>query len=99
MTQAQRPQDLNCKKGHVMAQPPNPQDSRTKWIWVAVIAALAVLVAGLALNPSGDRDGTVDDPIVMDDPGDGTGVGQTPEPGENTTPPPEPFAPGGEPAE
>lgn len=77
-----------------MAQPPNPQDSRSKWIWVALIVALTVLVAGFALNPSGDRDGTVDDPIVMDDPGDGRGVGQTPAaPG----PAPEPFAPGGDP--
>ncbi|WP_296720453.1 hypothetical protein [Erythrobacter sp.] len=77
-----------------MAKPPKPQDSRAKWIWVALIVVLTVLVVALAFNPSGDRDGTVDDPIVMDDPGDGTGVGQT---APASGPAPEPFAPGGDP--
>jgi hypothetical protein len=77
-----------------MAQPPKPQDPRAKWIWVALIVALSVLVIAVAVNPSGDRDGTVDDPIVMDDPGEGVGVGQTP---PASGPAPEPFAPGGEP--
>lgn len=77
-----------------MAQPPKPQDSRAKWIWVALIVVLSVLIIAVAFNPSGDRDGTVSDPIVMDDPGDGAGVGQTP---PDSGPAPEPFAPGGEP--
>lgn len=81
-----------------MAQPPKPQDSRAKWIWVALIVMLSVLVIAIAFNPSGDRDGTMEDPIVMDDPGDGTGLGQTPEPNPALDPPSEPFAPGGEPA-
>ena len=77
-----------------MAQPPKPQDSRAKWIWVALIVVLSVLVIAVAFNPSGDRDGTMEDPIVIEDTGEGRGVGQTPAaPG----PAPEPFAPGGEP--
>ena len=78
---------------------PPPQNPRTKWLWVAVIVAFAVILVTILFNPSGDRDGTVSDPIVMPETGEGMGVGQTPAPGENTTPPPEPFAPGGEPAE
>lgn len=80
-----------------MAQPPKPQNSRSKWIWVAFIVVLSVLVIAVAFNPSGDRDGAVEDPIVMDDPGVGTGVGQTPDPDVNTGQAPEPFAPGGDP--
>ena len=77
-----------------MAQPPKPQDSRAKWIWVALLVVLSVLVIAVALNPSGDRDGTMEDPIVIEDTGEGRGVGQTPPAGG---PAPEPFAPGGEP--
>ncbi len=76
-----------------------PKPTRAKWLWVAIIVVLSVLVVAVLFNPSGDRDGTVADPIVIEDMGDGMGVGQTPEPGENTAPPPEPFAPGGDPAE
>lgn len=77
-----------------MAQPPKPQSSRTKWIWVALIVVLSVLILIVLLNPTGDRDGTVDDPIVIENTGEGRGVGQTPvAPG----PAPEPFAPGGDP--
>lgn len=77
-----------------MAQSPQPQPPRTKWLWVAMIVVFAVLLAIMLFNPSGDRDGTMDDPVVMDDPGDGVGVGQTP---PASGPAPEPFAPGGEP--
>lgn len=79
-----------------MAQPPNPQNARSKWLWVALLVVFAIVLMVMVFNPSGDRDGTVDDPIVMDDPGDGIGVGQTP---PASGPAPEPFAPGGEPEE
>ena len=80
-----------------MADPTKPQTSGPKWIWVAVIVALAFVAITVMFNPSGDRDGSVQDPIVMDDPGEGRGVGQTPDPEIDTGPAPEPFAPGGEP--
>ncbi|WP_379920833.1 hypothetical protein [Erythrobacter sp. R86502] len=68
--------------------------TRTKWIWVAILVVFAVIAVAIVWDPSGSDDGTVSDPIVMDDTGEGVGVGQTP-PSEG--PAPEPFAPGGDP--
>lgn len=82
--------------------PPSPTPappSRPKWIWVALIVVFAFLLITILFNPSGDRDGQVEDPIVMTDPGEGTGVGQQNEADEASTgPAPEPFAPGGTPS-
>lgn len=83
-----------------MAPPPPPTGtSAPKWIWVALIVVFAFLLVAILFNPSGDRDGTVQDPIVIEDPGEGTGVGQMNEP-EDSSPAqaPEPFAPGGQPS-
>lgn len=83
-----------------MASPPPPRSSGPKWIWVALIVVLAFIAVVVFLNPSGDRDGSVEDPIVMQDPGEGTGVGQADEADEaSTAPAPEPFAPGGTPSD
>lgn len=82
-----------------MADPLNPQSSGKKWLWPIIIALFAVVMLVVLLSPSGERDGTVQDPIVMEDMGEGTGVGQTPAPADDTAPAPEPFAPGGEPSE
>jgi hypothetical protein len=66
---------------------------------VAAIAVLAFVLVIVLFNPSGSRDGTVEDPIVLEDPGEGVGVGQANEPEESSdAPAPEPFAPGGEPS-
>jgi hypothetical protein len=82
-----------------MAQSPQPQPPRTKWLWVAVIVVLAVLLTIMLFNPSGDRDGAVEDPIAMPDTGEGVGLGQNDDPEESSDiPAPEPFAPGGDPA-
>jgi hypothetical protein len=78
--------------------PPQPRTGGPKWLWVALIVVLAFALVVVLFNPSGDRDGTVEDPIVMPDTGEGVGVGQDPAPND-TTPPPEPFAPGGDPAQ
>lgn len=83
-----------------MSDDPKLRPARSKWIWVAVIVGFVVLTTLVVLNPSGDRDGTVRDPIVMDDPGEGVGVGQANDPQESSDiPAPEPFAPGGEPSQ
>lgn len=80
--------------------PPHPRTGGPKWFWVAAIVVLAFALVVVLFNPSGDRDGTVQDPIVMTDPGVGTGVGQANEPEDAAPgPAPEPFAPGGEPAD
>ena len=82
-----------------MATPPPPRTSGPKWIWVALIVVLAVVLVIVLFNPSGDRDGTVQDPIVMPETGEGVGVGQNNDPEESSpAPAPEPFAPGGEPS-
>jgi hypothetical protein len=82
-----------------MADPNTPHEQpKTKWIWVALIVVLAFLVVAVLFNPSGERDGTVQDPIVIEDMGDGTGVGENLDADQNTAPPPEPFAPGGRPS-
>jgi len=89
--------DRNSKE-KTMSDAPHPRPTRTKWLWLAVIAVFAVVLIITVFNPSGDRDGTVQDPIVMDDPGEGVGVGQMNEPEEaSDIPAPEPFAPGGDP--
>jgi len=78
-----------------MVTPPPPRSSSRKWFWVAAIVVLAFVLVVVLLNPTGDRDGDVEDPIVMPDTGEGVGVGQDPAPND-TSPPPEPFAPGGD---
>lgn len=75
----------------------NPNSPRSKWLWPTLIALLGMLAIIVLFNPSGDGDGTVEDPIVIEDMGSGTGVGQSPAQGADTAPAPEPFAPGGEP--
>lgn len=83
-----------------MVTPPQPRTGGPKWIWVALIVVLAFGLVVVLFNPSGDRDGTVSDPIVMEDTGEGVGVGQANEADEASPgPAPEPFAPGGEPAD
>lgn len=82
-----------------MADPINPQPTGKKWLWPLIIALFAVVLLIVLLNPSGERDGTVQDPIVMEDTGEGVGVGQAPTTADDAAPAPEPFAPGGEPSE
>jgi len=82
-----------------MAPPPPQPRTVPKWIWVALIVGFAFLLVVVLFNPSGDRDGSVEDPIVINDPGEGVGVGQADEPEEASDgPAPEPFAPGGTPS-
>lgn len=75
----------------------NPQSPRSKWLWPALIALLGALAVIVLFNPAGDTDGDVDDPIVIEDMGNGAGVGQSAAGTEDSGPAPEPFAPGGEP--
>jgi len=80
-----------------MADPRNPKPS-AKWLWAGLVVVLAFLAVVIFLNPSGDRDASVEDPIAMPD----TGEGPVLAPGEETppadeAPAPEPFAPGGKP--
>jgi hypothetical protein len=80
-----------------MVNPANSHASRSKWLWPTLILLLGVLAIIVLFDPSGDGDGTVEDPIVIEDMGTGTGVGQSPAQGEDAAPAPEPFAPGGDP--
>ena len=80
-----------------MANPANPHSPRSKWLWPTLILVLGVLAIIVLADPSGEGDGKVEDPIVIEDMGTGTGVGQSPAQGENAAPAPEPFAPGGDP--
>ena len=82
-----------------MADPLNPQPPRNKWLWPAVIALMGVLAIVVIINPAGDTDGTVEDPIVIEDTGVGNVVGDPPAENVDSGPAPEPFAPGGEPDE
>lgn len=83
-----------------MAQSPQPRSAGPKWIWVALIVILAFVLVVVLFNAGGDADGTMEDPVVMEDTGEGTGVGQVNEPKDSAdTPPPEPFAPDGEPSD
>jgi hypothetical protein len=65
----------------------NPTRSGSKWLWPVLLVLLAILLLAWLLNPSGDREGEVQDPIVtgdMTEPGaDGTGPVGTglPQPG------------------
>jgi hypothetical protein len=60
-----------------MADPRTPHEApKTKWIWVLLIVVLAFLVIAVLFNPSGERDGTVQDPIVIEDMGEGVGEGE-----------------------
>lgn len=82
-----------------MATPPPQPRTVPKWLWTLLIVGFAFLLVMVLFNPSGERDGTVEDPIVMNDPGEGVGVGQMDEGDEaSTAPAPEPFAPGGTPS-
>ena len=81
-----------------MAEPPAPS-SRPNWLWIVLIALLAVLLLAWLFSPSGDRDGAVEDPIVTGDvtePGAQEGAGPVgtglPQPGAGTGP----AAPGDE---
>ncbi|QDH34414.1 hypothetical protein [Porphyrobacter sp. YT40] len=80
-----------------MADNLNPQPPRNKWLWPAVIALMGVLAVVVIINPAGDTDGTVEDPIVIEDTGVGNVVGDPPAENVDSGPAPEPFAPGGEP--
>ena len=80
-----------------MADPLNPQPPRNKWLWPTVIALMGVLAIVVIINPAGDTDGTVEDPIVIEDTGVGNVVGDPPAENVDSGPAPEPFAPGGEP--
>jgi hypothetical protein len=83
-----------------MVDPRQPRSASPKWIWVALIVVFAFIAVIVFFNASGDADGTMEDPVVMEDTGEGTGVGQTDEAEDSPdTPPPEPFAPGGEPSD
>ncbi|MGY6552171.1 MAG: hypothetical protein ACXIT4_09805 [Erythrobacter sp.] len=62
-----------------MTDPQKPTKSPAKWLWPAVIVGLTVLVVAVFLNPSGERDGTVRDPIFIEDTGEGTGIGESPD--------------------
>jgi hypothetical protein len=73
-----------------MAEPPAPS-SRPNWLWIILIALLAVLLLAWLFSPSGDRDGAVQDPIVtgdMTEPGATEGGGAVgaglPQPGDGT---------------
>jgi hypothetical protein len=73
-----------------MAEPPAPS-SRPNWLWIILIALLAVLLLAWLFSPSGDRDGAVEDPIVTGDvtePGAAEGAGTVgtglPQPGDGT---------------
>lgn len=75
-----------------MATPPQPKTGGPKYLWAALIAVLGFVLVVVLFNPSGDRDGTVQDPIVMNDPGEGTVVGQANNPdAASDTPAPNPF--------
>ncbi len=80
-----------------MADNLNPQTPRNKWFWPAAIGMMGVLGVAVAFNLGGENDGTVDDPIVIEDTGVGNVVGDTPAENVDSGPAPEPFAPGGEP--
>jgi hypothetical protein len=82
-----------------MATPP-PRKPIAKWLWVAAIVVLTFVLVVVLLNPTGDRDGDVEDPILMPETGEGVGVGQANEAEDSSqSPAPEPFAPGGDPAD
>ncbi len=80
-----------------MVNPANPHSPRSKWLWPPLILVFGVLAIIVLFDPSGEGDGKVEDPIVIEDMGTGTGVGQSPAQGEDAAPAPEPFAPGGDP--
>ena len=71
-----------------MATEPPPPPTGPNWLWITLIALLAILLIVWLVNPSGDRDEAgIDDPIVMPDPAapdaGPTGMG-LPAPGETT---------------
>lgn len=81
-----------------MADPVEPRP-RGNWLWLVVIALLAVLLLVWMFSPSGDREGEVEDPIVtgeLADPAaeDGAGVFGEGLPEEGAAPPVDPDAPG-----
>jgi|GEM_PF-1089484 len=79
-----------------LKQPHNP---RTKWLWGGILAALSFVLITVLFNPSGERDGTVEDPIFIDNFGEGTGLGAgTTIDGEDVAAP-APIAPGEQPDE
>ena len=52
-----------------MATEPPPPRTGPNWLWIAVIALLAILLIVWLVNPSGDTDDAmVEDPIVVPDP-------------------------------
>lgn len=75
------------------------QAPRTKWLWGGVLAVLAFVLIAVMFNPSGDRDGTVQDPIVIEDLGEGTGIGAGINPDGEEVAAPAPIAPAPTPEE
>jgi hypothetical protein len=75
------------------------QSPRTKWLWGGILAVLAFVLVAVLFNPSGDRDGTVQDPIVIEDFGEGIGLGASTDPDGEEIAAPAPIAPGSAPDE
>lgn len=61
-----------------MTEPQKPQNKGMKWLWVALMIVLTFLVVTVIFDPSGVADGSVEDPIVIQDMGTGPGAGETP---------------------
>lgn len=61
-----------------MTDPQKPQTTGTKWLWAALMIVLTFVLITVFLNPSGVSDGTVEDPIVIQDMGTSPGAGETP---------------------
>jgi hypothetical protein len=87
------------KRTFAMTNLNQSQSPRTKWLWGGVLAVLAFVLIAIMLNPSGDRDGTVQDPIVIEDLGEGTGMGAGINPDGEEIEAPAPIAPAPAPEE
>lgn len=81
-----------------MADLNQPTPPRTKWLWVGLLAVLGFVLIVVLFNPSGDRDGTVSDPIVIEDMGEGSGLGDGTSPDGEPVDAPAGVAPAPDPA-